>query len=1290
MVKWTLLLIFWLCLQINANDIGEDNISLGIGNFPIPEFSKLFPKVSDKITNAGINEDHYYSWQIHFDLIFTYALEVKKLEILKIIDEASKLEFLTLAVSVTRTQLGSTLEFILKGVIVSQFTINTELLSMRVKIIKSKSLKVFVNNENRVENDFPDFLSEIKFIQGSTNKEMVNNVVFFNGPIDYLLDNTVELRMLPTSHIMLFKTFRILFDLKINTIDNSVNSGKIFRLKAETITLIEIRNDGDEIKYCFKLQCKAIKLEKINDWVHLIVEQWVQNDEYYLSVAENYKLDKEDLKNRIIVVNPRIQSVLLEPNQRTHVDIRNFIIFNPASNFGIVHYGGKPLYNEFWNDKSSSTVCSLLGYKNERAITIDGSILKSYNNNDYRTKTFSCEETKDSFKSCTEKASEKTVRIPVAVHCVKKEEIHIFKKTKPTRVSYAGLPLCINNINEAEHICTKLLTRDQMNKTGVYGIIFPRDLNRFNEEHFAKFSISNDDQNDCIYLNREDENCKYDIIPNCNFQHIQCATCFESSLIASLDSLLLKGSNTEVIRSLENYLKNIERDCGEWTCNSIYSDYPSYCSVYNGVSEALEELRNYEKEVSKNTVTLSEMHNFQKFLEFEFLKTNFDSLKDEIFKTKESIGRYFKSLADFDNQLANHDITYAIDMWHNSNALIKEKEIGLIESISELEYHALWGKSLELIQSFAKMAVQLAGRLNPLKLITNTDGSITDLMDTGTDITNQIADIVIIKNTYDELIENLSPILKRIEDKIKDNIISFKKISKILSDAVGSNKLTLEQSRDFLDLYGRYTPAIEKIDIDQYSGFLEPAVNKLIENIYSARSYYGAILRPFSENAVNNVNMALKLLFGQYEVVREKQFEIMEAFARSARSIIAKQSAEDIINDSNDKTNLEKKLLMIKAVYSTRVQKLRLYTELCNIYTYRNHGKPTDDCNMILKNPDINSFRLLSYVSMPDMCANSEIEKKFALIPLSLKGDLDRGVLSSNQLFNYRQISSSNSVDTNIGSNSGDSGSGDSDGDNLITDGTTYFKIPDKQWLVDHGWVSNEKSGPFFLKKLNIYLPPEANNVFYTYQLSMQLNAVSLYKTKYSFESKISNQISYGRQCENPINNPYMEKCRKSLKKVCVITDGQVNSGFLPVLENSKFQVRLQSSTKMTKLYPKEKMYLKAYVEVCSKETLTKKSQVATNKSFKAQRDIKKEEKVEDLKCCRNHNEYYDILKEISYKKRRMERQRLCLPCPSGSNAAFFGYFCQECPPNFNAATDEWFGCIKNEESTNQITAKEI
>ena len=430
-------------------------------------------------------------------------------------------------------------------------------------------------------------------------------------------------------------------------------------------------------------------------------------------------------------------------------------------------------------------------------------------------------------------------------------------------------------------------------------------------------------------------------------------------------------------------------------------------------------------------------------------------------------------------------------------------------------------------------------------------------MDTGTDVANAAANIGSLVAALHIGIQQLNEVLMPVKQRVLSNKNDFKTIEKILNKGNTEGALTPEESKMFLKVYGDFSPAIEKNTTDKYSTVIENMMDLFSSNIKDSNSAISPAIRVFAEQAIHDVNIATKILMGQYEVAAEKQIEIMDAYARSARAIIAKQSAQNIMKNWNQ-TMLQQK----KAMYLIREQKLRMYTDVCNIYIYQNHGREPKVCTDILKNPDTDVIKLIAYNSKTDMCSDAAKVKKIVLIPLSITGNTSKGILSSNELFNHLPSG--------------------------VTDGSTYFKIPDRNWMLENGWIENEMEGPFFLRKFELYLPPEASDVSFSYKIDMQLLHVNLGDTKYFFKSTISNRISYhSGECRDPVDNPYkMEGCRDSLKSICVLTPGQVTGDHLPSQEKSVWQVRLRSRKKLTVLYPADIMYLKAYVEFCSKDSM--------------------------------------------------------------------------------------------------------
>ncbi|XP_065663729.1 uncharacterized protein LOC105846200 isoform X2 [Hydra vulgaris] len=1240
MIKLLVLLLLPICL-LNAN---ENSIELGIGNFPIPDLEQQFIYPGDTQFSSGhemqLNKPLEKHWQLSFD--------IKVLEsTATVITLSNKLMVFVFASKIGMSPINKPNDI--------SWKCNTKMRQwLKVEIVYNfdddDNLKIIVD-ENQCECEkkkklkfLIDSITDIKFGDAANNNAIrVKNMILTNGLIEYLIDEVSNVRQLDRIHtIKLFKTFRMIFELKIT--EQCEEMCTIFSIRKRTTgqMLMEISYKENFIYYChFFIEhtktCKTFEFVTTK-WIYSLIDQWMENSQYlniFLvnSNIDNFALKKEE--NRYSIITPQIYDVFFESNPNSTVEIKKFRIFNPASNeFGIVRYNGKPFCSIGWSKENSKVVCNMLK-KNSIAMTVNASLFTEIKYFDFSNNIVckgneellhSCSFSKDK-ESCFENGQYKP---PAAVHCGLYTPYSV--ENGRINIEHSGLPRCYRNDAEAGKVCTKLF-QDLFDVTSLHGKVVESSRKKL-----AAYSVLYKNQG-CV-KKMDSHQCEYDVIHDCKHQQIQCSTCFKKELNDIINKLKFKGSNSNVIKSLKDASDKLQT-CGRWfkmNCNSNYKLDPNLCSLHSVIIEAIRILKESIK--STTSITLPAKCDVQEYLKYDFLKTSFDDLLSNVRSSRESIGKYFNELASFDGEIAKHDIAYALDEWRKAEQIISEKLNGLHYSFIGLSGLGNGVQLNNLIQETAKLAVQIAGSFNPIKWLANTDGSINGIMESTTNIANLGADLGIgFKNQA--FIPILIEILRKATSNMENNKNVFTSISNIFKKVTSENAITPEDSAIFLELYRDFTPAINNEFIVSASVYIDILMYTFSQNIRDSSSIVGAALQVQGDDLINNVTMSTKVLMGQFEVVAEKQFEIMEAFARSAKAMIAKKSAQNIINVKNKVSDLDpdfqKQLLDIKGIYLLREQKIRIYTHVCNIYTYRNHGVQPQVCKEILDNPDKSVLKLISYDSRSDMCSNAEKIKKLVLIPLSLQGDLEQGILSSNDLYNYRI-----------------------DG----TSGSTYFKIPNKNWMVKHGWISKDQDGPLFLKKFQLYIPPEAIDVSFSYKIIMKLSKVTLHNKNYFLQSTVSNYFSYHNEdCIASINNPYkMNGCRDHIKDICILTHGNVIGEFLPVVENSIWSIQLQSQTNLTKLYPANEMYLKAEIELCWKsntlDDLEYKRQISTDKTNS---------------CC-NNNDFYDLLQEIAESRRKSDSRSFCKKCDDGTNAAFFGYFCQKCPSKYEKS-NEWFGC---------------
>ena len=108
---------------------------------------------------------------------------------------------------------------------------------------------------------------------------------------------------------------------------------------------------------------------------------------------------------------------------------------------------------------------------------------------------------------------------------------------------------------------------------------------------------------------------------------VQCARCSPSNLTDIVKEIKVYGSINEVYQSAEVAINKLTEKCRDWSCNDTNPVYPEFCQV----KAFLNNIKRFTKpKVNDNVVTLYREIDYFGLLNYNFLKGNFETLRNDM------------------------------------------------------------------------------------------------------------------------------------------------------------------------------------------------------------------------------------------------------------------------------------------------------------------------------------------------------------------------------------------------------------------------------------------------------------------------------------------------------------------------------------------------------------------------------------------------------------------------------------------------------------------------------------
>ena len=592
----------------------------------------------------------------------------------------------------------------------------------------------------------------------------------------------------------------------------------------------------------------------------------------------------------------------------------------------------------------------------------------------------------------------------------------------------------------------------------------------------------------------------------------------------------------------------------------------------------------------------------------------------------ESVGNYFATLAEFDSEIAAIDIAYIqseLEKYDRKLVILNQKLSYDSAMIAEMAViSAGLDAALAWIKAIADMAIGI------FSAIGGEFGDLSNAFDSMNDAAQATINAIragTIPNLIKEVVVDSAKIFQGF--KANDDFLDqTAKLLKLESEDGIEDIASARQS--FIDRYNEFDPQVGVDDIARI-GIKWETIIDLIADTFEGVTQAGASGGKaviYAENYIERMRFVIPQISALLQSRFDFQFDLMDTLAAYLRSRLAISSVNDLRGSIEEMKDNAQDVAIIKhqaALSTLIVSQVHTLTALqlhCNVMEYKNAGEVPSACASALSSlADEDIADAISY--LPESCKVSP-QGQYVSIPVSKKGRLDA--------INLEDLYSGNQ---------------------------TTFRIPDAQWLVDHGWMlpSDAREKVFYVKGFEIFLVSNKESLR---RLQLGVDVVAkgsapLIKDgnphmRYEITSNQEYDFRYKENylpCHDKWDNPHQWCPEPDLGHVCVTQPGVLDNKPLDVYPSiySEWSINVNDADisrlpKMPEFVEEDgTLFLQANVWLCSKKPV-----------HKPQAEIIAPPILEDEAEECGENNYFDR-KSGNWKS-----------CPFGSVERLGGYYCDQ------------------------------
>ncbi|KAJ8298767.1 hypothetical protein KUTeg_022827, partial [Tegillarca granosa] len=436
----------------------------------------------------------------------------------------------------------------------------------------------------------------------------------------------------------------------------------------------------------------------------------------------------------------------------------------------------------------------------------------------------------------------------------------------------------------------------------------------------------------------------------------------------------------------------------------------------------------------------------------EFLSKNFMELKLKVNEYRDTIGSYFTTLSNYDEDISNSDMNLIysyLDRFKNQSEELTQwlnsKMSVLFEEAEASAGAEIVGKANIVIGASLAFANPLTGlkAAGPIQALDNAiDGLAL--------ATSTLTKVLSLKKHLPEMKTMVTKMLA----KIKENDEKYGALKTLVGDAYNKTltdaKLTTLSSK-FLDEYDTYRPGYLPSSIARIEAIYNEMVEEICDAVYAGSTMPSAIAQAVFYDRGNcfDAKLKVKSLMAVYYDMYDNQGNFLDALRSLVRAQISKHNAnriKKIQNEINTNqlvwTHVNLKVYTMELFISSEVHRLVQVHEACNLIKYKNADVMPDFCKKtIIYTHHVDYAKVAAYRYTDDMCGSDFIER-YVKVPAKEQlhnVNLPNGTIDLISLYEGKEVN---------------------------------FKIPDRQWLIDNGWIrSSDNPAMILLKRFELFLP---------------------------------------------------------------------------------------------------------------------------------------------------------------------------------------------------------------------------
>ncbi|KAK3594760.1 hypothetical protein CHS0354_014190 [Potamilus streckersoni] len=476
----------------------------------------------------------------------------------------------------------------------------------------------------------------------------------------------------------------------------------------------------------------------------------------------------------------------------------------------------------------------------------------------------------------------------------------------------------------------------------------------------------------------------------------------------------------------------------------LSADYPSFKRTICIFNTLLYTLHSYLNDVKENIKHINANIDYEKFLRDKRIEQILNigettshtltqvakHLKLELRKNFREVKTYFQTLATFDFQNIQADISYienTLNHYKNTSSEASKKLDDLMDVILESAMVATLGDAGEALLKFS---FRIAEAMNPLKALIG-GGSAVSIIDASQQLSRSMVGVskaILLFDSFDKLVSNAKEFVLKLStnENYLTTVVSLVNSLKILtsysSSSSSSSSEFATKMHKFLEDYKNYKPVVSN---DYLRGMTASWENFIILACGIVDSTHGNVasqakLALIQKGSCGKAKSQARKLVVAYEEIYYFQFTLKDALVEDFRAWTLFHAANLINSDFNaaklksadDPEIFEKQeFLSAFSVICYMISVITVTDANCDILEYLEGHRPRECVGAGTLVTSLLSRTPLKCQTLED----------FYVVPTKPSNQEDNAYISLEDLYAGNPV---------------------------------VFKIPDSQWLIDHGCIS--------------------------------------------------------------------------------------------------------------------------------------------------------------------------------------------------------------------------------------------